>query len=211
MEDDRKYPCRYTYEELTAAVEKKGPGNIGCTRDFSVIMLMVDDELIFEVRSDTIKRQPGEICFPGGMKEPGETDIECALRETSEELGIDRDDISIGAKVGTLATYSGNAINVYLGRIDRETFKNMEPAVIEVKEVFTVPLGFFIENDPEVYYSRIYSHPDDAFPVKKVGYPEGYPWSVGRGEIPIYEYEGYIIWGITGRIIKYFTESIKGE
>ncbi len=202
---------RYTYEELAERIREAGPGNIGCTRDFAVIMLMVDDEFIFEVRSDTIKRQPGEICFPGGMKEPGESDIDCALRETSEELGIEKDDISIDAQVGTLATYSGNAINVYLGRISRDTFENMSPSSIEVKEIFTVPADFFLNNEPEVYYSRIYSHPEDAFPVKKVGYPDGYPWSVGKGEIPIYEYDGYIIWGITGRIIKFFTEIIRGE
>ena len=44
--------------------------------------------LLFEVRADTLDRQPGEVCFPGGHMESGETPAACALRETEEELSI---------------------------------------------------------------------------------------------------------------------------
>ncbi len=43
---------------------------------------------LMEVRSQNVW-QPGEICFPGGHIEAGETPIGTALRETKEELGID--------------------------------------------------------------------------------------------------------------------------
>ena len=195
------------YREITDKLNSLEPGNISAVRDYSVVMLTVDDDLIFEVRSDDIKRQPGEICFPGGMKEPGESYLECAVRETSEELGIDEDDIKIDAKLGTLTSYSRSAITVYIGKIERKVFDAMKPSRKEVKEIFTVPLQFFLDNEPELYYGKVYSEVDD-FPDERVGFPDGYPWSVGNTEIPIYEYDGYVIWGITGRILKYFAERI---
>ena len=50
------------------------------------------DALLLEVRSQLV-RQPGEVCFPGGRAEPGESAVEAAVRETCEELGISPDTI----------------------------------------------------------------------------------------------------------------------
>ena len=65
---------------------------------YSVLMPFVTtengDTLLLEVRSDSVK-QPGEICFPGGRIETGETPAETAVRETCEELGLKAGDISI--------------------------------------------------------------------------------------------------------------------
>ena len=38
--------------------------------------------LLYEVRADTLGRQPGEVCFPGGKMEGAESPESCALRET---------------------------------------------------------------------------------------------------------------------------------
>ena len=51
--------------------------------------------LLFEKRSAHLRRQPGEICFPGGKLEPGETAASCAVRETVEELRVTRSQIDI--------------------------------------------------------------------------------------------------------------------
>lgn len=198
------------YEDIARKLKEKEPGIIGAGRYFSVIIPFVEtdgrDELLFEVRSDDIKRQPGEICFPGGMKEKDETDVECAVRETCEELGILPDDVRIDAKLGALHTIGGDVITVYTGRINTA---HMAPSPKEVKEVFTVPLDFFTENAPDMYYTKITSQPGEDFPHEKIGFPQGYPWRIGKGEVPMYTYEGYVIWGITGRIVKYFTERIE--
>lgn len=100
--------------DISRIVNEHEPGIIGRHKCFSVVIPMIDIDgelhILYEVRSPKIKRQPGEICFPGGEREPGETDIECALRETSEELCIDTDDIFVIGEVGTLFTYGGYVI-----------------------------------------------------------------------------------------------------
>ena len=44
--------------------------------------------ILFEVRSNKLSQQPGEICFPGGRREHDETSMETSIRETCEELLI---------------------------------------------------------------------------------------------------------------------------
>ncbi len=47
--------------------------------------------VLFEKRSHTLQHQPGEICFPGGTKDPGDLQaVDTAVRETCEELGLHR-------------------------------------------------------------------------------------------------------------------------
>ena len=55
--------------------------------------------LLFEVRSAKIDRQPGDICFPGGMLEPGETAAKAAVRETCEELLVEESSLELLGKM----------------------------------------------------------------------------------------------------------------
>ncbi|NLN49979.1 MAG: NUDIX domain-containing protein, partial [Clostridiales bacterium] len=48
-----------------------------------------DISILFEVRSNSLKKQPNEICFPGGRIENDESELSAAIRETSEELCLD--------------------------------------------------------------------------------------------------------------------------
>ncbi len=199
------------YQEIISRLKDKGPDDIGACRSFSVLIPLTASaaglNVLFEVRSKDIKRQPGEICLPGGMKEKGETDFRCAVRETGEELGLDQENIHIDAELGELRTAGGDVIRVYAGMIETA---GMNPSAEEVAEVFTVPLDFFLENEPEMYYTRITSEPEGDFPLDRIGFPGGYPWRVAKGEVPVYEYDNHVIWVSTGRIIKHFTERIKG-
>jgi peroxisomal coenzyme A diphosphatase NUDT7 len=201
--------------DIVNAVNEHTSGIIGRHRCFSVVIPLVDVDgelhILYEVRSSKIKRQPGEICFPGGEKEPGETDIECAVRETSEELCIDKDDISVIGEVGTMFTYGGYVIKAYAAQIDRETIDNASPSESEVSELFTVPLEFFVNNEPEVYYSYAKQEIQEDFPLELIGFPGGYKWASAKTEVPIYVYDKYVIWGITGRITRYFANMLKNS
>ncbi|NLF34936.1 MAG: CoA pyrophosphatase, partial [Clostridiales bacterium] len=81
-----------TIQELERTLDGRKPGIAGVTSSFSVLVPLVERDgalfLLFERRADTLAHQPGEVCFPGGFMEPGESPEACALRETEEELAI---------------------------------------------------------------------------------------------------------------------------
>ena len=78
----------------------------------------------------------------------------------------------------------------------------LTPSPAEVAEVFTVPLSFFRSTPPEVYaYDLIPQIPAD-FPYEAMGISPDYPWSRGKSDVPVWYYEGHVIWGMTARILR---------
>ena len=68
-------------------------------RGASVLIPLVwkdgEPHLLFEVRAYDLKVQPGEVCFPGGRIEEGETPQDAVLREVSEELFVRKEQVRI--------------------------------------------------------------------------------------------------------------------
>ena len=69
-------------------------------------------------------------------------------------------------------------------------------------EVFTVPFAFFQATEPEVYAYDLLPQGPEGFPYEALGIARDYPWSRGRVEVPVWRYEGHVIWGMTGRIVR---------
>ena len=171
-----------------------------------------EESILFEKRAAGI-RQGGEVCFPGGMvEEIDESSIETVVRETIEETGISSDSVSVYDSAGYLPTRNGSLIDVYIGRIKIKSFEDFSPNPDEVDRLFTVPVRFFMENEPEFYNHRVTIEPwfinesgrkIDLFPAKELGLPERYwePWSTEQSRFAVYRFEGEIIWGITARIM----------
>ena len=181
-------------------------------KHFAVLVPLVgeeDPELLYEVRAKDLDRQPGEICFPGGMIEPGETPEQCALRETMEEVGIPEERVEIICRLDSIFSTAGSQIHCYLGRIDRATFDELKPCDFEVAEVFTVPVSELIELEPEMYHSQLIQQPDEKVPYDKVTGGEPYPWRCGKSPVPVYYAGERVIWGLTGRITKQLIEVLK--
>lgn len=194
---------------------KRRPGTIGKHSFFSVLVPLVQKNgqlcLLYEVRAEHMKRQPGEICFPGGQVEADETFEECAVRETMEELGIEREDIGIIAQMDVLYTYSNFTMFPFLGTIKEEALLRMNCNPDEVKETFLVPLSWFADHAPFVYRSSVKPIIGKDFPYEKIKFPKGYKWRSGTSEVPIYEFEDRVIWGLTGRITRNFIEVLKEQ
>ncbi|MGN0701923.1 MAG: NUDIX hydrolase [Lentihominibacter sp.] len=168
-------------------------------------------ELLYEVRAAGLDRQPGEICFPGGLIEKGETPLECALRETEEEIGVRSDSIRIISGLDSVFSAGGSQIHCYLGVLN---FEEVKISKDEVDEVFTVPVEEMIKAEPEIYESIMRQEPDPEFPYDRVTGGKMYPWRDGKAPVPVYDIEDSggarrIIWGLTGRMTKQFLEVLK--
>ena len=171
----------------------------------AVLIPLIEDEILFEVRSTDIPDQPGDICLPGGMIEPGESPMEAAVRETCEELLIPESSIEILGQADYYHT-ANIVIFPFVGSLNdyKYTFSRDE-----VSEVFTVPVEFFMNEEPEIYEVSSQITPDEDFPYHLIQGGRNYKWRRTKVIEMFYRYESHIIWGMTARIINAFIESLK--
>ena len=94
-------------------------------------------------RADTRRRHTGQIAFPGGRRDPGETIWETALRETEEEVGLSRDFITLGGLATPYRTGTGYLVTPVVGFI--EPGFQLSPNPDEVADVFETPFGFLMD------------------------------------------------------------------
>ena len=85
-----------------------------------VPLIEINNELnlIYEVRSKSIKRQPGEISFPGGKIEDEESPLKAAVRETWEEIGVEEKYIEIITELDYATSKAGSFVFTFLGYIN---------------------------------------------------------------------------------------------
>ncbi len=159
------------------------------------------DALLLEVRSQLVK-QPGEVCFPGGRAEPGESVIDAAIRETCEELGIRPEDIKVISELEPLTMGDGREVYPVSARLHIEDIESLALSEDEVAEVFLLPVKW-LEEHPPVHYD-LAATPDEELPEKLLGYLSHYGEYRKTGKTDYYEYDGHGIWGLTARIIKAF-------
>ena len=190
------------------------PGLMGARREFAVLCPLVEKEdglhFLFEVRSADLP-QGGEVCFPGGRKESGESFLECALRETEEEIGIPRESIQVLGKSDFVLTIYRGMIQPFVGFVPYEVYQNAKPNPEEVEAMFTVPLKFFMETEPDKYDTVWKVIQSDDFPYERIEGGKNYPFSKNRTTQLFYEYDGYTIWGFTAQVIRNIVDILKAK
>ncbi|MCX8663859.1 CoA pyrophosphatase [Gilliamella sp. B2840] len=173
-------------------------------------IVKVDNQLhlLFQIRSQKLKWQPGDICFPGGKVEIEDINPEqTAKRETCEELGIPINEITILGQLPKFIASLGMVIYPFIGKID--SIKNLKLNIDEVESVFTVPLDWFKRNQPVHATMQVGHKPDNDFPYNLLP-NRSKDWQK-RSEhlVYFYQYNNYIIWGLTAQITKQFINTIQ--
>ena len=193
-------------EQLEVLLRTRTPGLMDARRAYAVLVPLVEREgelcLLYEVRARTLRRQPGEVCFPGGLMERGETPEACALRETWEELGIPPEQIKLLGRLDFIAHRANFLMQPVLGLVDSGALEGMVPSPAEVDEVFFVPLSHLLEMEPIEYEYELIPTPAENFPYEVIGIPRDYRWQHGWENVPVYPWQGRAIWGLTGRITR---------
>lgn len=179
------------------------PGLLGARHEYAVLCPLVERadglHLLFEVRAANL-RQGGEVCFPGGRMEWGESVQDCALRETWEELSIPPSEVTLLGTPDFICNQQGFLLQPVLGLVSSRGLAGLCPSPAEVAEAFTVPLTFFQKTAPEIYRYDLLPQVPEEFPYESVGIARDYPWAKGRIEVPVWHCQGHVIWGMTARI-----------
>ncbi len=168
---------------------------------------------LFQKRSPHI-RQGGEICFPGGEYEPT-TDENCmqtAIRETQEELGVNREQIEIVGRLDTLISPRGITVDSFIGILKIPSLDVLKLDRYEVDRVFLLSVSWFEQHEPKVFRVKTevkpYYYNDKGekvvlFPAKDLGISEKYskPWDGMEYRVLVYETPEDVIWGITADLV----------
>ena len=145
--------------------------------------------VILNRRSEQVEHHKGEISFPGGSREPQDSDLrETALRETHEELGVSPGDVDPLGQLDDTPTISNFVITPYVGAIGYPyAFK---PSELEVTEVLEVPISALRDGENLRHDVRLI----DGLLVHSTSYV----------------YEGQVIFGATARVLTTFLALVEG-
>lgn len=201
-------------EKLKGQLQKPQPLFLGEETAFrsAVLIPLVEKDgewhVLFEVRAFTMRKQPGDISFPGGkIDETDASPLAAALRETHEELGIDPQSIQLMGYLSPFVTSPSFVVYPFIGIIKETEINHYNRD--EVEELFMVPLNWLMTHEPYVHYVPVEPKPPADFPYDKIANGENYQWRDSRMEEWFYEYGEYTIWGLTARLLKHFIEKMK--
>ena len=120
-------------------------------RRAAVLMPLVwrpDWHVILTQRPETMPNHAGQISFPGGKVEEGETAREAALRETHEEVGLHARDINLLGRLPSFNAVGEYRVTPFVGIVHSEA--ELSPHPREVADLFETPMDFLMNPDNHV-------------------------------------------------------------
>lgn len=191
-------------------LEAHPPKPVGDHREYAVAIILWEREdgyqILFEQRSDTVS-QPKDISFPGGRRDGEESLLECAYRETFEELGIPREDLDyLGPS--DFAVESIGAVYPYVFCYRKKDLSGLSING-EVAEVLTMDLSYFLENTPTRYESRSEIKFSEGFPYERLPMGREYPFYTVNKTVYMYEDLEPVLWGLTAKLLLGFINKIR--
>ena len=181
---------RVTLAEARAAVEGHpdlpsiGDEDLGGPNSAVLAALWEEDgeaRVLLTRRTAWLRSHSGQVAFPGGRVEPGETLVEAALRESQEEVGLDPASVEVVGRLSRMHTISSGAgIHPFVGVLPAGR-PSVEPNPDEVDRVFDVALGELMADG--VFHEEV--------------------WGLADTERSIYFFDlaGETVWGATARML----------
>lgn len=141
-------------------------------------------------RSDSLASHTGQIAFPGGRLDPGETAVEAALREAWEEVALDPAAVQPLGLGDPYETGTGFLITPVVGWLAEPP--QVTPSPAEVAEVFEAPWRFLM--DPANHRRDYYDQENG---------PRRWFWAM--------PYRERYIWGVTAGVLKGLFSRLYGD
>jgi 8-oxo-dGTP pyrophosphatase MutT (NUDIX family) len=171
-------------QPLTAAAEGLMPAAV------MLLLYPKDGEfcVLLNKRSMEVEHHKGEMSFPGGARDPEDVDFEdTARRETDEEMGIARDDITILGRLDDNVTRTNFLVKVFVGTIPSPY--QFRPSSMEIAEVVEIPVSVLRDPGTIRWDSRIENG--------------------RRVSVRSYGYQQHLVYGATAKILDQFLETLE--
>lgn len=143
--------------------------------------------IILTERHERMRTHAGQIAFPGGRAEPGETPVDAALRESFEELALDPSAVEVVGAMDEYRTVSGFVITPVVGVIPPDL--RLEAHQVEVAGWFEAPLSHLVDPANHTLEKSVF------------GGRERHYWVI--------EWGGKRIWGATAAILVNLARRLK--
>lgn len=142
--------------------------------------------ILYTRRTDRVESHKGQVSFPGGACDDGETTPEqTALREAEEEIGMNPADVKVLGRLSQMITISSFRVSPIVGVIPWPYAFRV--AGVEVARVFTIPLLWLANRNNYWEFSLRESE---------------------RSLIAYHPYDGELLWGATARMTVSFLKTI---
>jgi 8-oxo-dGTP pyrophosphatase MutT (NUDIX family) len=166
----------------------------GKPRPAAVLIPLLQKEgewhLLFTRRNANLPEHSGQVAFPGGRSDPGDTSPEMtALRESHEEIGLNPQDVHLLGRLHDFITITNYQVTPVVGVIPWPYEFHLQ--VHEVSRVFTIPLSWLAEISNSEEHWRQLPAPYDPVPV-----------------VYYKEYDGEVLWGASARFTQTFIRNI---
>ncbi|RFF30089.1 CoA pyrophosphatase [Wenzhouxiangella sediminis] len=154
------------------------------------IVFQPEPAIVLTVRSRRMSLHAGQVALPGGRREADEPfPLTTALRETSEEIGIDAGRVAVHGLLDRFDTITGYRIVPVVASIEGRP--ELRPCPREVEEIFTLPLDAVL--DPASYRKHHVTRGGHGHELYTMPHPR------------------WMIWGATAAILHRFCTTLKDD
>lgn len=171
-------------ENLRERLQAHRPRRVGLRLPEAAVLLPIVDRpeptLLFTRRADHLNTHSGQVAFPGGKREPQDSDLlATALRESREEIALPPERVELLGRLSDVVSLHGLRVTPWVGLIPPDLPLVPDPG--ELDAIFEVPLSHFLEDQR--------THTD----VIRVDGRDYY--------VPSYRTDGHVIWGLSAMML----------